>query len=75
MTYVLVDEAKQDDSEDSDDEMPDLEGADPVNTAGMTEEQISKAKQTRYKFFCEITLLEKCLGAVHKRRPQAFANF
>lgn len=35
------------DESDSDDEMPQLEGGDAGNTAGMTEEQMSKAKQTR----------------------------
>ncbi|KAL5249216.1 hypothetical protein ACHWQZ_G018167 [Mnemiopsis leidyi] len=38
----------QDDSDDSDDEMPQLEGADSGPTPGvMTDEQMSKAKQTR----------------------------
>ena len=39
----------EDDSDDSDDEMPQLEGADSGPTPGvMTDEQMSKAKQTRY---------------------------
>ena len=38
-----------DDSDDSDDEMPQLEGADTGPAPGvMTDEQMSKAKQTRY---------------------------
>jgi len=36
-----------DSDEDSDDEMPQLEGQEGGATAGMTEEQMSKAKQTR----------------------------
>ena len=46
---LTVTSPSEDDSDDSDDEMPQLEGADSGPTPGvMTDEQMSKAKQTRY---------------------------